>query len=76
MFEALENRVTDLHRSSFGGLTLGDLAPGQYKFLSGAEVSALILERFPKEMSGIEDFGDEFRQRSSAGGGPPGRDNN
>ena len=44
MFEALENRVIDLHRSSFGGLTLGDLAPGQYKFLSGAEVSALILK--------------------------------
>ncbi|MFY9142851.1 pseudouridine synthase [Sulfuricurvum sp.] len=33
MFAAVGNHVTALHRSSLGTLTLGDLAPGEYRIL-------------------------------------------
>lgn len=41
MFAAVGNHVTALHREAFGPLTLGDLAPGQYRPLTPAEVTSL-----------------------------------
>ncbi|MFI5378835.1 MAG: pseudouridine synthase [Tepidisphaerales bacterium] len=38
MFEAMDNAVTELHRESFGPLTLAGLAPGEWRLLSAAEV--------------------------------------
>lgn len=43
MFEHVGNRVVELHRSLFGNLGVGELKPGEYRFLSGEEVSLLIL---------------------------------
>lgn len=37
MIAAAGNRVEALHRSAFGTLTLGDLAPGQWRWVSQAE---------------------------------------
>jgi 16S rRNA pseudouridine516 synthase len=34
MLAAVGNRVEGLHRSQIGGLVLGDLAPGQWRWLS------------------------------------------
>jgi 16S rRNA pseudouridine516 synthase len=45
MVAAVGNRVEGLHRSSIGGLQLTDeLAPGQWRWLSGEEVAALMLK--------------------------------
>ena len=42
MIAAVGNRVEGLHRSRIGGLELGDtLAPGQWRWLTAAEVEAL-----------------------------------
>jgi 23S rRNA pseudouridine2605 synthase len=41
MCEAVGHRVRSLERVAFGPLTLGGLAPGQHRRLSGAEVQAL-----------------------------------
>ena len=42
MIAAVGNRVEGLHRSRIGGLALGDtLAPGQWRWLTAAEVEAL-----------------------------------
>jgi len=41
MVEAVGARVMSLHRSSFGGLSLGDLAEGAVREASGAELSQL-----------------------------------
>jgi len=41
MCEAVGHRVRSLTRVSFGSLELGDLTPGAYRRLSGAEVEAL-----------------------------------
>lgn len=41
MCEHVGHRVRSLQRIAFGPLTLGDLAPGQTRRLSGAEVAAL-----------------------------------
>ncbi|RZI94001.1 MAG: pseudouridine synthase, partial [Variovorax sp.] len=42
MVAAVGNRVEGLHRSRIGGLELGDtLAPGQWRWLTAAEVEAL-----------------------------------
>lgn len=41
MFAAVGNHVTALHRTAFGSLTLGDLAPGAWRVLSPSEVGAL-----------------------------------
>lgn len=40
MFASQGCMVTRLHRSAFGGLTLGDLAPGAWRIVEAAEVSA------------------------------------
>lgn len=42
MFAAVGNRVERLHRSSVGGLKLGDLAPGQWRLLTLDEVAELL----------------------------------
>ena len=42
MFAAVGNRVERLHRSSVGGLELGDLAPGQWRLLTLDEVAELL----------------------------------
>ncbi|CAN0426597.1 unnamed protein product [Phaeothamnion confervicola] len=39
---ALDNKVTKLHRSSFGPLTLGDLQPGEYRHLTVEEIAQLL----------------------------------
>jgi 16S rRNA pseudouridine516 synthase len=47
MFAAVGNHVVSLHRRSVGGLTLGDLAPGQWRPLDAAEVAAILDEPLP-----------------------------
>jgi 16S rRNA pseudouridine516 synthase len=39
MVAAAGNRVEALHRSAFGALTLGDLAPGQWRWVDAAELA-------------------------------------
>lgn len=41
MFAAVGNHVETLHRSRVGGLTLGDLAPGQWRMLDGGDLERL-----------------------------------
>ncbi|MEK8090026.1 pseudouridine synthase [Thermithiobacillus plumbiphilus] len=41
MFAALGNHVSALHRSAFGPLTLGELAPGEYRDLRDDELALL-----------------------------------
>ena len=41
MFAAVGNHVEALHRSRIGGLTLGDLAPGQWRALDDADLQRL-----------------------------------
>jgi len=41
MFAATGNKVTALHRSHFGPLPLGDLAPGQWRLLTPDEIKLL-----------------------------------
>ena len=41
MFEAMNNEVVQLHRESFGPLTLAGVAPGQWRLLNEAEVEGL-----------------------------------
>jgi 16S rRNA pseudouridine516 synthase len=41
MLAAVGNRVEGLHRSQIGGLVLGDLAPGQWRFLTAEDLALL-----------------------------------
>ena len=41
MVAAVGNRVEGLHRSQIGGLLLGDLAPGQWRFLTPEDLALL-----------------------------------
>ena len=41
MFAAVGNHVEALHRSRIGGLELGELAPGQWRVLDGADLQRL-----------------------------------
>ncbi|HEX2595316.1 MAG TPA: 16S rRNA pseudouridine(516) synthase, partial [Luteimonas sp.] len=41
MFAAAGNHVEALHRSRVGGLALGELAPGQWRILDGADLQQL-----------------------------------
>lgn len=41
MVAAVSNRVEGLHRSQIGGLVLGDLAPGQWRWLTVADLALL-----------------------------------
>ncbi len=41
MFEATGNHVVELHRERFGDLTLGSLAPGQWRLMDEAEITAI-----------------------------------
>ena len=41
MFAAVGNHVQALHRSRIGGLTLGDLAPGQWRLLDQGDLRQL-----------------------------------
>jgi 16S rRNA pseudouridine516 synthase len=41
MFAAVGNHVDALHRSRIGGLTLGDLAPGQWRALDENDLRQL-----------------------------------
>jgi 16S rRNA pseudouridine516 synthase len=41
MVAAVGNRVEGLHRSQIGALVLGDLAPGQWRFLTPSDLAAL-----------------------------------
>jgi 16S rRNA pseudouridine516 synthase len=41
MFAAVGNHVTALHRAAIGPLTLGDLAPGEWRLLSVEEIAGL-----------------------------------
>ena len=42
MVAAAGNRVEALHRSAFGGLALGELAPGRWRWVDDAERAALL----------------------------------
>jgi 16S rRNA pseudouridine516 synthase len=42
MLAAVGNRVEGLHRASMGSLTLGDLAPGKWRWLSAYELQSLL----------------------------------
>ena len=39
MFESIGHEVTQLKRVAFGSLTLGDMQPGQFRYLTSAEIS-------------------------------------
>ncbi|MGA8515821.1 MAG: 16S rRNA pseudouridine(516) synthase [Burkholderiaceae bacterium] len=41
MLAAVSNRVEGLHRASMGSITLGDLPPGQWRWLTGQELADL-----------------------------------
>jgi 16S rRNA pseudouridine516 synthase len=41
MLAAVGNRVEGLHRSQIGGLVLGDLAPGQWRWLTDDDLALL-----------------------------------
>ena len=41
MFAAVDNHVETLHREAVGGLTLGDLASGQWRVLDATDIAAL-----------------------------------
>ena len=41
MFAAVGNHVESLHRVAVGGLTLGELAPGQWRLLTGSDLAML-----------------------------------
>ena len=41
MFAAVGNHVESLHRAQVGGLTLTDLAPGQWRYLDSADIDRL-----------------------------------
>lgn len=41
MVAAAGNHVDGLHRSAIGGLSLGDLAPGEWRWLEAADLEAL-----------------------------------
>ena len=41
MFAAVGNHVESLHRAKVGGLTLEDLAPGQWRYLDAADIERL-----------------------------------
>ena len=41
MVAAVGNRVEALHRSQIGGLTLGDLAPGQWRWLNAQDLATI-----------------------------------
>jgi 16S rRNA pseudouridine516 synthase len=41
MFAAVGNHVQSLHRAKVGGLTLEDLAPGQWRYLDAADIERL-----------------------------------
>jgi 16S rRNA pseudouridine516 synthase len=45
MFAAVGNHVETLHRRSVGALTLGDLAPGEWRPLDAADVAQIFSER-------------------------------
>ena len=42
MFAAVGNRVIGLHREQIGAIQLGDLAPGEWRYLTEAEVTSFI----------------------------------
>jgi 16S rRNA pseudouridine516 synthase len=42
MFAAVGNHVEALHRCQFGGLTLGDLAPGKWRYLGNQDRDQLL----------------------------------
>jgi 16S rRNA pseudouridine516 synthase len=50
MFAALGNHVAALHRSRIGGLTLGDLAAGQWRVLDVAQIR-LVVDRATADQS-------------------------
>ncbi|MEO9174157.1 MAG: pseudouridine synthase, partial [Gaiellales bacterium] len=41
MIEAIGHSVVALHRPTYGGLALGGLAPGTWRFLTPAEIETL-----------------------------------
>ncbi|KPL07548.1 hypothetical protein AMJ86_04195, partial [bacterium SM23_57] len=41
MFEALGHRVRSLHRVRIGNILLGDLSPGEWRYLTDAEIQTL-----------------------------------
>ena len=49
LFAALGHEVTRLKRIAFGGLTLGDVAPGRWRVVSDAELRAAFPGRPPRQ---------------------------
>lgn len=45
MFAAVGNHVESLHRAHVGGLDLGDLAPGQWRYLDASDIDRLFGRR-------------------------------
>jgi 23S rRNA pseudouridine2605 synthase len=48
MFESIGHEVTQLKRVAFGPLTLGDMQPGQFRYLTTDEINALSLPKVGK----------------------------
>ena len=44
MLAAIGNRAKTVHRAQVGSITLGDLAPGQWRLLTKEEVASLMKE--------------------------------
>jgi 23S rRNA pseudouridine2605 synthase len=61
MVEAVGHRVKALHRSTYAGLGLGKLKPGEWRELTRAEVDAISAPRAPRSPSA---------RTSAAGSGP------
>ena len=54
MFAAIGNHVEELHRERLGGLTLpDDMAPGQWKLLSDAEVALIFQQAGPEDQAPV-----------------------
>jgi len=47
MFSAIGNPVKSLKRTAYGRLTLGNLRPAQYRYLTKKDVKKIFLEKFP-----------------------------
>jgi 16S rRNA pseudouridine516 synthase len=54
MIAAVSNRVEALHRSQIGGLTLGELRSGEWRWLSAAELQALSAAKIDQKPNEID----------------------
>lgn len=55
MFSAIGHPVKRLKRTAYGGLTLGNLQPMQYRFLTGKDIKNIFSEKIPFTIKNIPD---------------------